>query len=164
LTLFRDCSSGDYVTVYEQTWETDSLLWVSVLRALSAGKLSYREGVQIYCVWTSSWPKKKAQNRTFLRSSVALAVPRSCQLLWCRLSPVQTKFLNSVESRNQDGDHCCWGWGCLLSQADTCPLVWTVAGCLRPPMCAASALFNFYRVNFAPLKARFWNIKPCELV
>jgi hypothetical protein len=42
LTLFRDCSSGDSVTVYQQTWETDSLLWISVLRALSAGKLSYR--------------------------------------------------------------------------------------------------------------------------
>ena len=66
-----------------------------MLRALSAGKLSYREGAQISCIWTSSWPKKKAQNRTFLRSCVALAVPRSCQLLWCRLSPVQTKFLSS---------------------------------------------------------------------
>jgi hypothetical protein len=63
-----------------------------VLRALSAGKLSYREGAQISCVWTSFWPKKKAQNRTFLRSCVALAGPRSCQLLWCRLSPVQTKI------------------------------------------------------------------------
>ena len=30
----------------------------------------------------------------------------SCQLLWCRLSPVQTKFLRSAESRNQDGDRC----------------------------------------------------------
>jgi hypothetical protein len=74
-----------------------------VLRALSAGKLSYREGAQIACVWTSSWPKKKAQNRTFLRSCVALAGPRSCQLLWCRLSPVQTKFLSLVESQNQGG-------------------------------------------------------------
>jgi hypothetical protein len=66
-----------------------------VLRALSAGKLSYREGAQISCVWTSSWLKKKAQNRTFLRGYVTLAGPRSCQLLWCRLSPVQTKFLSS---------------------------------------------------------------------
>jgi hypothetical protein len=75
-----------------------------VLRALSAGKLSsYREGVQISRVWASSWPKKKAQNRTFLRSCVPLAGPRSCQLLSCRLSPVQTKFLSSVESRNQGG-------------------------------------------------------------
>jgi hypothetical protein len=93
----------------------------------SAGKLSsYREGSQISCVWTSSWPKKKAQNRTFLRSCVSLPGPRSCQLLWCRLSPVQTNFLSSVESRNQDGVCCSWGWG-LPSQADTCPLVWTVA-------------------------------------
>jgi hypothetical protein len=44
-----------------------------VLRALSAGKLSYREGAQISCVWTSSWLKKKAQNRIFPRSCVALA-------------------------------------------------------------------------------------------
>ena len=67
-----------------------------MLRALSAGKLSYREGAQISCFWTSSWSKKKAQNRASLRSCVALAVPRSCQLLWCRLSPVQTKFLSSA--------------------------------------------------------------------
>ena len=44
-----------------------------MLRALSAGKLSYREGAQISCFWTSSWSKTKAQNRAFLRSCVALA-------------------------------------------------------------------------------------------
>jgi hypothetical protein len=54
LSLFRDCSSGDFVTLYQQIWETSSLLCVSVVRALSAGKLSsYREGAQISGVQTS---------------------------------------------------------------------------------------------------------------
>ena len=107
----------------------------SLLASSLTGKIS--------CFWTSSWSKKKAQNRAFLRSCVALAVPRSCQLLWCRLSPVQTKILSSRESWNQDGDRCCWGWGRLPSQADTCPLVRTVAGCLRPAKGAASAALCF---------------------
>ena len=93
-----------------------------MLRALSAGKLSYREGAQISCIWTSSWPKKKAQNRTFLRHCVALAVPR-----WYRLSPKQTKFLSSLESRDQDGDRCCCGLGRLPSWVGTCPPVRKVA-------------------------------------
>jgi hypothetical protein len=98
---------------------------------------SYREGAQISCVWTSSWQKKKAQNRTFPRICVALTGPRSCQLLWCTLSQVQTKFLSSVESQNQDGVHCSWGRG-LQSLADTCPLVGRVSSCLRPEKGAAS--------------------------
>jgi hypothetical protein len=101
-----------------------------VLRALSAGKLSYREGAQISCIWTSSWPKKKAQNRTFLRHCVALAVPR-----WYRLSPKQTKFLSSLESRDQDGDRCCCGLGRLPSRVGTCPLVRKV--------CAITAQFIY---------------------
>ena len=109
-----------------------------MLRALSAGKLSYREGVQISCVWTSSWPKKKAQNRTFLRHCVALAVPR-----WYRLSPKQTKFLSSLESRDQDGDRCCCGLGRLPSRVGTCPPVRKVAGCPRPTQGAASAPLCF---------------------
>jgi hypothetical protein len=72
--LFRDCSSVDSVTLYQQTWETSSLLSVSVVRAVSAGKLSsFREGAQLSGVWTSSWLKMKAQNRIFPRSCVALA-------------------------------------------------------------------------------------------
>jgi hypothetical protein len=43
------------------------------------------------------------QNGRCLRGSVAPACLRSCQLLWCTHSPVQTKFLISVESQNQDG-------------------------------------------------------------
>jgi hypothetical protein len=109
-----------------------------VLRALSAGKLSYREGAQISCIWTSSWPKKKAQNRTFLRQCVALAVPR-----WYRLSPKQNKFLSSLESRDQDGDRCCCGLGRLPSRVGTCPPVQKVAGCPRPTQGAASAPLCF---------------------
>ena len=45
-----------------------------MVRAVSAGKLSsFREGVQLSGVWTSSWLKMKAQNRIFPRSCVALA-------------------------------------------------------------------------------------------
>jgi hypothetical protein len=45
-----------------------------VVRAVSAGKLSsFREGAQLFGVWTSSWLKMKAQNRIFPRSCVALA-------------------------------------------------------------------------------------------
>jgi hypothetical protein len=51
--LVRDCSSRDPVSLYQQTWETSSLLSVPVVRAHSAGKLSsYREGAQISGVWT----------------------------------------------------------------------------------------------------------------
>jgi hypothetical protein len=54
LSLVRAFSSGDSVSLYQKTWETSSLLWVSVVRALSAGKLSsYREGAQISGVRTS---------------------------------------------------------------------------------------------------------------
>jgi hypothetical protein len=40
-----------------------------VVRAVSAGKLSsFRESAQLSGIWTSSWPKIKAQNRIFPRS------------------------------------------------------------------------------------------------
>ena len=45
-----------------------------MVRAVSVGKLSsFREGVQLSGVWSSSWLKVKAQNRIFPRSCVALA-------------------------------------------------------------------------------------------
>jgi hypothetical protein len=48
LSLVRACSSGDSVSLYQQTWETSSLLWVSVIWALSAGMLSScSQGAQI---------------------------------------------------------------------------------------------------------------------
>jgi hypothetical protein len=75
-----------------------------VVRAVSAGKFSsFREGAQLSGVWTSSWPKMKAQNRIFPRSCVALACHRCrcfssphshlCRLLsaeasWARWTPV----------------------------------------------------------------------------
>ena len=81
---------------------------------------------------------KAEQNRTFLRQCVALAVPR-----WYRLSPKQTKFLSSLESRDQDGDRCCCGLGRLPSWVGTCPPVRKVAGCSRPTQGAASAPLCF---------------------
>ena len=49
----RACSSCDSVSLYQQNSETSSLLWVSVVRTLSAGKLSScREGAQISGVRT----------------------------------------------------------------------------------------------------------------
>jgi hypothetical protein len=56
---------------------------------------------------------------------------RRTPVLWPGEWPaVQTKFLSSAESRNQDGTLCSSGRG-LPSQADTFPLVGRVAGCLR---------------------------------
>ena len=52
-SLVRDCCSHVSVSLYQQIWETSSLL-VSEVRALSAGKLSSsREGAQISGFWTS---------------------------------------------------------------------------------------------------------------
>jgi hypothetical protein len=65
-----------------------------------------------------------ARNGRCLRSSVAPTYPRICQLLWCTLSPVQTKFSGVPESR----------WlplilrQRLLGRAETCPLARRVAG------------------------------------
>jgi hypothetical protein len=52
-----------------------------------------------------------------LRGSVAPACPRSCQLLWCTLSPVQTKFLSSAESQDQDRHHVLLGLVPLYQQS-----------------------------------------------
>jgi hypothetical protein len=72
-----------------------------------------------------------------LSSSVAPACPRSCHLLWCTLSPVQTKLLSLAESWNQDGSRRSCSQG-LPGQGDTCPLAGRVAGCLEPEKGAAS--------------------------
>jgi hypothetical protein len=54
LSLVRDCSFGDSFSLYQQTWQTSSLLLVPVVKALSAGNLSsYREGAQISGIQTS---------------------------------------------------------------------------------------------------------------
>jgi hypothetical protein len=102
-----------------------------VVRVVSAGKLSsYREGAQLSVVWISSWPKMKAQNRTFPRTFVALPCHRSC----CFSSPHSHLCrLLSVESWNQDG--FCWSWGkSLPGQTDTSPLAGKVARCQSPKM------------------------------
>ena len=106
-----------------------------MVRALSPGKLSsYKEGAQISGVWTSSWPKMKAQNRTFPRSCVALACPRSC----CFSSPHSHLCrVLSAEFRNQDVFRQSLG-KVLLGRVDTCPLAGKVARCLEPEKGAAS--------------------------
>jgi hypothetical protein len=90
-----------------------------------------------------------------------LAVPRSCQLLWCRLSPVQTKILRSRESWNQDGDRCCWGWGRL--RARQTPVLWSgrwpavcgpprvlpqrLCASARPRSCPVLSIFTFQMLS-----------------
>jgi hypothetical protein len=60
-----------------------------VVRAVSAGKLySFRDGVQLSGVWTSSWLKVKAQNRIFPRSCVAL-VRKVAGCLETKMAPPQ---------------------------------------------------------------------------
>jgi hypothetical protein len=90
-----------------------------VVRAVSAGKLSsYREGAQLSGISISSWPKMKAQNRTFPRSCVALACPRSC----CFSSPHSHLCrVLSAEFRNQD---CFRDPEAKASRARWTPVLW----------------------------------------
>jgi hypothetical protein len=74
-------------------------------------------------LWSGRWPAVCGLQRWLPQQLCASACPRSCPVLWCTLSPVQTNFLSSTESRNQDGDRCCWGWGRLPSQAT--PVLWS---------------------------------------
>ena len=57
---------------------------------------------QIPVLWLGRWPAVCGLKRVLPQRICGSACPRSCQLLWCTLSPVQTKFLSSVESQNQD--------------------------------------------------------------
>ena len=93
-----------------------------MVRAVSAGKVSsFREGAQLSGVWTSSWPKMKAQNRIFPRSCVALACHRSR----CFSSPhFHLCRLLSPESWNQGAS----------AEPEAEALTRKVAGCLQPKM------------------------------
>jgi hypothetical protein len=70
-------------------------------------------------LWSGWWPVVCGPPRVLPQWLCASARPRSCPVLWRTLSPVQTNFLSSAESRNQDGDRCCWGWG---------PSIWFLCG------------------------------------
>jgi hypothetical protein len=61
-------------------------------------------------LWSGRWPAVCGPPRVLPQRLCASACPRSCPVLWRTLSPVQTNFLSSAESWNQDGDRCCWGW------------------------------------------------------
>jgi hypothetical protein len=64
LSLVRDCSSCDSVSFYQHTWETSSLLYVSLVRALPSGKLSsFREGAQISGVRSSLLAEDEGQKQ-----------------------------------------------------------------------------------------------------
>jgi hypothetical protein len=58
-------------------------------------------------LWSGQWPAVCGPPRVLPQWLCASACPRSCLVLWRTLSPVQTNFLSSAESRNQDGNHCC---------------------------------------------------------
>jgi hypothetical protein len=55
-------------------------------------------------LWSGRWLSVCSLKRVLPQRLCASACPRSCPVLWCTLSPVQTNFLSSAESRNQDGD------------------------------------------------------------
>jgi hypothetical protein len=112
-------------------------------------------------LWSRRWPAGWGPPRVLPQQLCASACPRSCLVLWHTLSPVQTNFLSSAESRNQDGDRCCWGWGRLPRQGDTCPLVRMVAGCLRPAKGAASVslVFSFIYYYLVSLTSFLNNIQ-----
>jgi hypothetical protein len=55
-------------------------------------------------LWSGRWPAVCGPQRVLPQWLCASACPRSCPVLWRTLSPVQTNFLSSAESRNQDGD------------------------------------------------------------
>jgi hypothetical protein len=119
-------------------------------------------------LWSGRWPAVCGPPRVLPQRLCASACPRSCPVLWRTLLPVQTNFLSSAESRNPDGNRCCWGWGRLPSQADTCPLVRKVAGCLRPAKGAASAalwleLLTLYVTLYVPGFESSSLAKPWEL-
>ena len=88
-------------------------------------------------LWSGLWPAVCGLKRVLPQHLCGSACPRSCPVLWCTLSPVQTKFLSLAESQNHDGAHCSYARG-LPSQADTYPLVGRVAGCLWPEKGGAS--------------------------
>jgi hypothetical protein len=52
------------------------------------------------------WPAVCGPQRVLPQQLCASACPRSCPVLWRTLSPVQTNFLSSAESWNQDGACC----------------------------------------------------------
>ena len=107
---------------------------------LSVGKFSsYREGTQIILCLDLILAEEVGPKHDLFLKLCCLAGPRSCQLQWCTVSPVQTKFLSSAASQNQGGTCCSWGCG-LPNQADTCPLVGRVAVGLRPEKGVASAV------------------------
>jgi hypothetical protein len=56
--------------------------------------------------WSGGWLAVCVLKRVLPQWLCGSACPRSYPILWCTLSPVQTKFLSSVESWNQDGAHC----------------------------------------------------------
>ena len=53
-------------------------------------------------LWSGRWPAVCGPPRVLPQRLCASACPRSFLVLWHTLSPVQTNFLSSAESRNQE--------------------------------------------------------------
>jgi hypothetical protein len=107
LSLVRACSSGDSVSLYQQTWGTSSLLWVSVVRELSAGKLSsYRKGAIISGLRTSLLAEDEGQNRTSPEAELLWPVPEAVS--FCILHSHLCRIILE-ESWNQDVCSRCSG-------------------------------------------------------
>jgi hypothetical protein len=132
LSLVRDCFSGDSVTLYQQTWETSSLLWVSVVRVSLQASSPLTVKVHSYLVFVPhpGWrwsPKTPPFPEAVLlwpvTDTVSFSSPHS-----------HLRRLLSAESQNQDG--YCGSWGKGLPEA--CPLAKKVARCLEPKNGTAS--------------------------
>ena len=138
-----------------------------MVRAFSTGKLSsFREGVQLSGVWTSSWLKMKAQNRIFPRSCVALA-RKVAGCLELKMAPPQKlcgprlfqKLLASIfhtltraacpprSPRTKVAPAGALGRN-LSGWADPCALTRKVAGCLEPKMAPPQKLSVSPALNF----------------
>ena len=106
LSLLGAFSSYDSVSLYQQTWETSSLLCVSVVRVLSAGKLSSsREGAQISgfrtCFLAEDEGLKQGLSQKLCHFCLSQKLCSFCSLHY------QLRRLVTKESGTQDVPHRC---------------------------------------------------------
>ena len=101
-----------------------ALSWVSVVGALSAGKLSScREGAQISVVWTSLLAEDEGLKQSLSQKLLASVV-------------------HTLPCVVYDGSQRCYG-NTLPGGMDTSPLAGKVPGCLEPKQGLPQKLFEF---------------------
>jgi hypothetical protein len=134
LSLVRACSSGDSVSLYQQTWETRSHSVCQCSEQFLQASSPLTGKVQRYvALGPPSWLKMKAQNRTCPEDELLRPVPESVSL--CILPSHLCRIL-SEESWKQYVCNRCSGQA-LWDRADPYLLAGKVAGCLGPENGAA---------------------------